>query len=210
MSKKSVKPRKTPTQSRSREKVRQILDATVSLLEKSGIEEVSAINVAKEAGVNVASFYQYFPNREAVIYLLFQKWLEWVMTRFDHAEGKSYLKAPWPDFFLNLGNDIFKGGFIGEKAAVELLRAMEFFPKLKEMNEKHGKEVAGRLAFYMKGYGSSWKKTELTELALCLFYSSNSLFRNAAQQQGPQKDLFMQWGSEMLMGLISKCLPGRE
>lgn len=206
MSKTSVRPRKKPTQNRSKEKVRHILDATIRLLETSGIESVSALNVAKEANVNVASFYQYFPNRDAVIYVIFQQWLDWVMTSFAHVENTYYLESPWPEFFSRLGDEIFKGEFISEKAAVELLRAMEIFPKLKEMNEKHGKEVADRLAVYLKGYNSPWEKAELTDLALCLFYSSNSLFRNAAEQPAPQKDLFMLWGSEMLMALISKCL----
>ncbi len=206
MSKTSIIPRKLPTQKRSKEKVKRIMSATVSLLKEIGIEGVTAINVAKKAGINVASFYQYFPNKNAVVYAVFQSWLDWVMTVFDSVEKEYYLKLNWSDFFLKLGDEIFKGSFINDKAAVELLRVMEISPKLKKINEKHGGEVVLKLSEYLKGYGSKWTDANLRDLALFLFYSSNSLFRNVAEQDEKRKQLFLEWSGEMLLTMIAKCL----
>ncbi len=205
MSKTSIVPRKLPTQKRSKEKVERIMSATVSLLEETGIEGVTAINVAKEAKINVASFYQYFPNKNAVVYTVFQSWLDWVMAVFDSVEKKYYLKIPWDEFFMRLGDEVFKETFISDKAAGELLRTMEISPELKDMNEKHGREVVRRFTRYLKAYGSKWTEEELTDLGICLFYSSNSLFRNAAEQNQRRKQLFMEWSGDMLLSMTARC-----
>ncbi len=205
MSKTSIVPRKLPTQKRSKEKVERIMSATVSLLEEAGIEGVTAINVAKKAGINVASFYQYFPNKNAVIYAVFQSWLDWVMEVFDSIEKEYFLKKPWDEFFMRLGDEIFKGTFISDKAAVELLRTMEISPELKEMNDRHGGEVVRRFTRYLKAYGSKWPEEELTDLSICLFNSSNSLFRNAAEQNQKRKQLFMEWSGDMLLTMTARC-----
>ena len=205
MSKTSITPRKLPSQKRSRETVERIMSATVSLLEEIGIEGVTAINVAKKAGVNVASFYQYFPNKNAVIFAVFQSWLDWVMTVFDSVEETYLLKISWPDFMIKLGYSIFKSSFISDKAAAELLRIMEMSPELKEMNEKHGAFVVARLAEYLKKYGSKWSDEDLRDMATFLFYSSNSLFRNAAEQDEKKKQLFMEWSGDILLTLTGRC-----
>ena len=205
MSKTSVKPRKVPRQKRSKETVDRIMGAALVVLEEEGIDGLTAIKVSKKAGVNVASFYQYFPNKNAVVYAVFQSWLDWVMTVFDATEKSFFQKIPWRDFFYQLGTDIFKGSFISDKAAIELLLVMEIIPELKKRNETHGNDVIKRLTGYLKGYGSDWEETRLKELAMCLFYSANSLFRNAAEQDLQRKKLFMAWSADMLLTLTGKC-----
>jgi AcrR family transcriptional regulator len=60
-------PRKRPSQERSRVTVDAILEATTRILQKEGYEAASTNRIAREAGVSVGSFYQYFPTREAVM-----------------------------------------------------------------------------------------------------------------------------------------------
>ncbi len=59
--------RRAPSQERSIELVRTLLDATAQVLTEVGIEKLSTNKVAKRAGVAVGSIYQYFPNKEALM-----------------------------------------------------------------------------------------------------------------------------------------------
>ncbi|GAB4588900.1 TetR/AcrR family transcriptional regulator [Nocardia sp. IFM 10818] len=59
--------RRAPSQQRSRARVDRILRAARELLEESGPAAVTTRAVAERAGVPVASIYQYFANREAVL-----------------------------------------------------------------------------------------------------------------------------------------------
>ena len=63
-------PRKQPRQARSVELVAAILKAAIRVLEREGAARFTTIRVAAEAGVSVGSLYQYFPNKQAILYQL--------------------------------------------------------------------------------------------------------------------------------------------
>lgn len=60
-------PRKRPRQGRSRETVRAIREACGRLLAESAPDALTTQRIAEVAGVNIASLYQYFPNKDAVL-----------------------------------------------------------------------------------------------------------------------------------------------
>ncbi|MGC0013988.1 TetR/AcrR family transcriptional regulator, partial [Ralstonia pseudosolanacearum] len=55
-----VKPRKLPTQERSRATVDAIMQAATYILVKFGWERLTTNAIAERAGVNIGSLYQYF------------------------------------------------------------------------------------------------------------------------------------------------------
>ena len=63
-------PRKLPRQDRSRATVDAILEAAARVLVKEGFERTTTNRVAEAAGVSVGSLYQYFPNKEAILFRL--------------------------------------------------------------------------------------------------------------------------------------------
>lgn len=60
-------PRKKPQQRRSQETVDAILDAAAVLFCKNGVEASTTNSIAAHAGVSIGSFYQYFPNKLALL-----------------------------------------------------------------------------------------------------------------------------------------------
>jgi AcrR family transcriptional regulator len=58
--------RKAPRQERSRATVEAILQAAAYILVRQGYDAFTTNSVAERAGVNIASLYQYFPNKEAI------------------------------------------------------------------------------------------------------------------------------------------------
>lgn len=74
-----VSPRKRPSQARSRRLVSDILEAAVRVLASDGARRFTTARVAEEAGVSVGSLYQYFPNKQAILFRLQSD--EWQDTR---------------------------------------------------------------------------------------------------------------------------------
>jgi AcrR family transcriptional regulator len=62
--------RKLPRQARSIQLVEDILEAAVRVLKREGARRFTTVRVAEEAGVSVGSLYQYFPNKEALLFRL--------------------------------------------------------------------------------------------------------------------------------------------
>jgi len=60
-------PRKIPRQERAQFTVDAILQAAAYILTKAGWDGFTTNAVAERAGVNIASLYQYFPNKEAIV-----------------------------------------------------------------------------------------------------------------------------------------------
>jgi AcrR family transcriptional regulator len=66
----SISLRKSPLQARSTRLVSDILEAAVRVLGREGARRFTTARVANEAGVSVGSLYQYFPNKEAILFRL--------------------------------------------------------------------------------------------------------------------------------------------
>jgi AcrR family transcriptional regulator len=55
-----------------------ILAAAIRVLEREGAQRFTTIRVAAQAGISVGSLYQYFPNKQAILYQL--QVAEWTQT----------------------------------------------------------------------------------------------------------------------------------
>lgn len=93
-SKPSAKPRKRPKQERSQVTVQAILAATAHILTEDGYDQLTTNRVAEQAGVSIGSLYQYFPNKEALIFALAEHHAnKMVQLAQHHLEGVSVGKA---------------------------------------------------------------------------------------------------------------------
>lgn len=81
--------RKKPQQARSRATVDAILIAAAYILERDGWSHFTTNRVADKAGVNIASLYQYFPNKEALIEALRQAHIDETRRAFVAASFDS-------------------------------------------------------------------------------------------------------------------------
>lgn len=86
-------PRKRPSQSRSVLLVEAIRQACLSILDEEGPDQLTTQRIADVAGINIASLYQYFPNKEAVLAEVFKEQIErYTQTareRFEEIETLS-------------------------------------------------------------------------------------------------------------------------
>ena len=80
---KALQPRKTPVQRRSRVTVDAILEATIQVLVREGMKGLTTPRVAVRAGVSVGTMYQYFPNKQALIYALNERYLSALAARIE-------------------------------------------------------------------------------------------------------------------------------
>ena len=67
------KSRRKPRQARAQATVEAILEATFQLLEESGLTKLTTNRIAERAGVSIGTLYQYFSDREAILFALSQR-----------------------------------------------------------------------------------------------------------------------------------------
>ena len=65
--------RRVPQQVRSRDRVQRILEVAGQIVVEHGVEAATTRAIAREAGLPVASLYQYFADKEAVLLALVER-----------------------------------------------------------------------------------------------------------------------------------------
>jgi len=137
--------RRAPLQSRGQATFDHILDATSQLLDELGLEGVNTNTIAKAAGVNIATLYQYFPNKRAVLLALFQRQAERRLSTAQSLLAGIGRSTEWPariDAFVE-GMARLRAELPGTAA---LMQAMRVDPELREHNLRMGDAASAALA----------------------------------------------------------------
>lgn len=84
-----LRARKTPRQTRSTVTVEAIHAATIQVLLTAGAVRLTMTRVAERAGVSVGTMYQYYPNKQALMFAIVERQLAAVERAF--LEAAEYL-----------------------------------------------------------------------------------------------------------------------
>ncbi|MEM8861975.1 MAG: TetR/AcrR family transcriptional regulator [Chloroflexota bacterium] len=79
------KSRRLPKQARSRKRYDHMLNTAADLFARQGVSQVTTNHIAAEAGVSIGSLYQFFPNKEAVIEALIERYVDEMGKIFPEA-----------------------------------------------------------------------------------------------------------------------------
>lgn len=86
-------PKKHPVQRRSQETFDALVEATTVLLVERGYARTTTNHIAARAGVGIASLYEYFPGKDAIVAQVAERLVARVLARFGegaaHATGGS-------------------------------------------------------------------------------------------------------------------------
>ena len=81
----AFEPRKTPIQARSAVTVEAISEATIQVLLSHGAERLTTARVAERAGVSVGTLYQYYPNKQSLLFAVIENHFNNVVGRLEAA-----------------------------------------------------------------------------------------------------------------------------
>ena len=201
-----LSPRKKPSQMRSQKMVKGILDATRSLLRKSGVAEVSQIttnHIAREANISVGSLYQYFPNKEAILFELYKEILGQIYPVLEKFKTEPYMSLPKEEFFDHF-NRAMKDAEADVQVVFEMHNAVKIYPALAEADRRHAEMIAREMAVFMKHFGSKWSMAQLQRLALHVYYINYGtwMYRDHAR---PDYEEVLDWEISALNFMIAKC-----
>jgi len=83
-----LEPRKWPSQERSRATFDAVVDACTLLLPERGYAGTTTNHIAERAGVNIASLYEYFPGKDAIVAQVAERLVERVLARLARGAAR--------------------------------------------------------------------------------------------------------------------------
>ncbi|PVZ70633.1 TetR/AcrR family transcriptional regulator [Pelagibaculum spongiae] len=128
--------RAVPSQNRSRERVDLILRCTVDVICEVGVNGAKTSEIARRAGISLASLYRYFPNKSSIIGMLAEQYLE---------ELHTFLYQFIEDFKLQEIDQLIEKSFsfyLEKRGFVEILKGMGSMPELAEIKKRDRELVA--------------------------------------------------------------------
>jgi AcrR family transcriptional regulator len=87
-------PRRVPTQQRSRDRLDRIVQAAGALCAEHGADAVTMESIAAHAETSIGSLYQFFPNRDALLHFVAERYVEDMGRLLEAAEDPDAAALP--------------------------------------------------------------------------------------------------------------------
>ena len=147
-------------QARGQATFERILDTTADLLESVGVEVLTTNLVARTAGVNVATLYQYFPNKQAVLLALFERQSAARVELVERYITGLATAADWRRHLRTMVQGIARFR-TATRGVVPLRQAMRSSPDLQEHDRAHWRGLSNKLAEELGRVGLRGEKAAL-------------------------------------------------
>jgi AcrR family transcriptional regulator len=200
-----VSARKAPRQSRSKQLVEAILEAAIRVLSREGATRFTTARVAETAGVSVGSLYQYFPNKEAILFRLQTD--EWKRTsELMHSILADQSRPPLERLHATV-QAFFVSEWEEASLRVALGDAAPSYKKAPEVAEhrRAGRERSRRFMTELLPHASLKERRFATDFVM----TTMSVVGKKVSEQSRSRaevEVWAQAMGEMLCGYLSRCM----
>lgn len=177
----ATEPRRKPKQERSRERIDAILSTTMRLIGEKGIDAVTMKEVGALAGGPIATVYHYFPNKSAILAMLYERFSEVSRARLtdilaDVREAKDVIAAA--DRLL----DDYLGRVAGDPAIQDLQNAIQADKALKNLDIAETRHQARMFCDHVTALIEPGKHEQFERMVLLIFQLAGGVVRLALAQ----------------------------
>jgi len=201
--KKTVRPRKGASQHRSRDTVARILSATWAILGIDGAKAVNTRSIAKRSKVTVGSIYQYFPNKETILFELLKQRLTNVMEELERVGTPEFLAMTalqWIDAYTKR----FDTHGWNSVAQLELNKACRLDRALADLYDTHHQKVLGNFIHMFRHFFPRAEDDDLRVLARFV-YGIEILEADVMRRETPAaRPVVRQWRTHALTMLLAE------
>lgn len=200
-----------PTQARSRERVERILDATAGLVLVDGIDGLTTRAIADAAELPVASLYQYFSDKEAVLLALCER----DMAEMDDQVASDL--ATVPDLTVATLVDTSMRAFVSvyhrRPAFMQIWMRGRTNNAIYDYGRHHNKRIAENLLAVATGSGlvdaGDFSAAELTAIAELAVEVGDRAFQLAFERDPRGDDFLIDQAIELVTGYLARIASDR-
>lgn len=190
-------PRKTPVQSRSRERVERILDAAARAFADVGFEATTTDAIAAHAEVSIGSLYQFFPNKQALFDAVARRHFDRATTLFDELLAADGEGLEWQQVL-----DRAVDGFALLDRTDPNLRAVwrnwHLAGRFLAAGDAVNREFARRTEAVLARHARGLTKAKLELVATMIVEVISSMLLVVARQRGPSAHIMLEETKLML------------
>ena len=172
-----------PMQQRSRQRREEILQATATLLEKVGFDDLTTTLVARHMGISVGSLYHYFPHKQAILHAMGEHWLQEYNAALGRMQAAELEGMSLPEF-VELAVAELLAVYKRQQGMLHLVHAMYAVPELRDLDNQHDERVISEMAAMFTRIGLDVSQTEKERLARLWLEMTHALLLSIVEQRG--------------------------
>ncbi len=201
--------RNLPRQARSRERVEHILQATRTLLERDGLQRLTTNHIARAAGVDIASLYQYFSGKEAILYTLAETWVQQVQAVYARHQARILAGQPLVVSLRDILADL-NALPDNDWNWRHLAGPMTMLPRLRALEDEHERVTTAFWTAVLRWYGGQGDDEQLQALARMAYVQIDSALTLAARLPPTQAAHVRHWQRRQSIALLRECFVKRR
>jgi AcrR family transcriptional regulator len=170
-------PRNAPVQTRSQERLRQLLDAAEAVLTDEGAEHFTTTNVARVAGLPVGAIYRFFPDKDAIATALAVRYwsdFEDSVSAVADADGRTPFEDPVGQVLNTLA-----AGFRANPGFLELWYGGLRTERVRDATRPAREAIAGSIARLLSHHWPRATADQLQSVAVMVVLAGDGLLREA-------------------------------
>lgn len=158
--------RKQPKQKRTLALLEKVIQSTQTLVQQYGYHAVNTNAIAQHANIDIKSLYEFFPNKESILYLIADRWLLSLRQMCLDFESEPYMQLQWRDYFYQILIRCRADGHY-ETNYHSLQGLWELIPEFTALDDFHREFLIAFHIRQFRRFGATGSDEELT--MLCLF-----------------------------------------
>lgn len=188
-----LKPRKKPVQERSSVTVDAIYTATIQVLLTDGLNKLTTTRVAERAGVSVGTLYQYFPNKEALLFAILLNHFEEMAKAYEHVAATQH-KAPLSEIASRIADTYVSVKMVKPEATEAMYRVAGAINQARMSSEMFAR--IGMAVGRILTHASDARFRDPKQVTFTLMASLAGLARASFSQLGTDRDALSRLSEE--------------
>ncbi|GAA3913116.1 TetR/AcrR family transcriptional regulator [Litoribacillus peritrichatus] len=171
-----VELRKKPAQARSIEKYNRILDTVAELVESGGTDCITTNLIAETAKVPIGTLYQFFPNKESILYALFERQLEQLDALFEPFFSEEFdrysVRELMDRAILNMSS-----AYETIPGMVNIMNSMHVHPDFRELSAINNAKLAKWMTMVLVRRYQQASESDVKSVAEAVIELGDAIFR---------------------------------
>lgn len=202
--------KRVPRQERSQLRFETVIEVALRLFAEHGYEAVSMREIAREAHTPIASVYQYFPTKQAIVKEIWLRYSQTVRSQLEQ-DLLSFVERKQEDGGAQLIDhmvDLIMTLQLSSPAYLEVWGCIAATPELRTLNDQDTLALVGMVVEALLMLRPTADRDRLEGLALMLTESASSITKLALSQPEAQRDKIVRQLKESMKLLYRATLGG--
>ncbi|UTW59324.1 TetR/AcrR family transcriptional regulator [Kordiimonas sp. SCSIO 12603] len=199
--------RRVPLTKRGENTVSKILDATSELLFEYGYSKLTTNHIAKKAGMSIGTLYQYFEDKETILYALTLRWYDHINADFEEIYNTvDDQVSDIYEMFHRLYKRIYENQYLDNEVYIEIMKVIGRVPEIAELRETHIHNFTTRIIALFERFGYRADRDDLYQVALFIHQVSGFTMNLTVLGEGKARDIRLKLGMGILDNLIDAAI----